>query len=98
MRLRLKGQKLYQQKADIIPEATFGKYFILGYSNGDVLHICNNWVSDSSGDEVNDQQFTLVESLHGREILAACGFGIADDKVIILTGSEDSFLKVNEYT
>ena len=41
--------------------------------------------------------FSLKDSLHGREILAVCGIRIPGiDRVMLLSGSEDSFLKVSQ--
>lgn len=75
----------------------FGKSFVLAYSFGDCLTVCNNWLSHS--DIIEDEcQFTIQDSLHGREILTVCGFDIGDNKTMILTGSEDTYFKVSEYS
>jgi len=69
------------------------------YSYGDCLVICNNWNYDQDKEITpkDQSQFTLTESLHGREILCSTSFSIGNRKHFIITGSEDSFLKVSEY-
>ena len=41
-----------------------------------------------------EDQATIKESLHGREILAATSIRASDDQTLIITGSEDTYLKV----
>jgi len=76
----------------------------LAYSHADLLTICNNWFDQES--DLDDTKIdnshspvTIKESLHGREILAVSGLSISSDhnQSMILTGSEDTFLKLSLY-
>eukprot|EP00347_Sterkiella_histriomuscorum_P019530 403341280 len=91
--------KLKVQNGQHISEQQYGRHFIYAYSFGDCLTLCNNWLfsNDLEHQIPVENQFTIKDSLHGREILAACGFSLSQNKSIVLTGSEDSFLKVSEY-
>ena len=53
---------------------------------------------DGNGEGEGEDQFTIQDCLHGREILVSLGFGMSDKRMMILTGSEDTFLKVSEYS
>ena len=44
-----------------------------------------------------EDQATIKESLHGREILAAASIKVSDHETLIVTGSEDTYLKVSLY-
>jgi hypothetical protein len=44
-----------------------------------------------------EQQFSLQESLHGREILAATSISYGEDKRLVITGSEDTYLRVSTF-
>jgi hypothetical protein len=58
----------------------------------------NNWTQFDTQQEESTQQFNLKDSLHGREILCTTAFQAKDQDLIILTGSEDTFLKVSYYS
>lgn len=73
--------RLKLQDGSFISEQQYGRNFVYAYSYGDCIVICNNWLfKDQIADlEVQgsiENQFTLKDSLHGREILAACSFRV----------------------
>ena len=45
-----------------------------------------------------EQSFALEDSLHGREILAASVIGLVNGNELVVTGSEDTFIKASEYS
>ena len=45
-----------------------------------------------------EQSFALEDSLHGREILAVQAIKLHNGKHLVVTGSEDTYLKVCEYS
>jgi hypothetical protein len=46
---------------------------------------------------IKEQQFSLQESLHGREILAATSINYGEDQRLVITGSEDTYLRVSTF-
>jgi hypothetical protein len=56
-----------------------------------VLTVCQEAEAQASS------QFTLRDPLHGREILAACAIKGENSTTIVITGSEDTVLKVSRY-
>lgn len=95
IKLRVQGQF----EKGIISESQFGKSYMMCYSQADQLTIINNWsLFDTQDAEEGSQQFNLKDSLHGREILCTTAFQAMDQDLIILTGSEDTFLKVSYFT
>ncbi|CDW88527.1 wd40 repeat domain-containing protein [Stylonychia lemnae] len=91
--------KLKIQEGTNIDEQLYGKHYAFAYSFGDCLVLCNNWLYSSEEEQkVVQSQYTIRECFHGREILCASGFSLKSDKKIILTGGEDSFLKISEYS
>ena len=80
--------------------ASYGKIFLFAYAFGDRLVVHNNWVNDNENagaSHVLEKQFALEESLHGREILSVCSLNLDDGKKLIITGSEDTYVKASEF-
>lgn len=67
---------------------------MLTYAFGDQLVVHNNW---TNCEEEREQSYSLEESLHGREILSVTAVKLNNGKSLVLTGSEDSYLKVCEF-
>ena len=82
-----------------IPMAAYGKVFILAYSFGDRIHVHETWWQMTMSPDLflKEQQFALEESLHGKEILAATAISLNDQQRLIITGSEDTYIKVSVY-
>jgi hypothetical protein len=79
--------------------SAFGKVFIFAYAFGDKLVVHDSWVHDGALQQMEEEQsFALEDSLHGREILAASVIGLANGKELVVTGSEDTFIKASEYS
>jgi len=79
--------------------SAYGKVFIFAYAFGDKLVVHDNWVHDGALQQMEeDNSFALEDSLHGREILAASVIGLVNGKELVVTGSEDTFIKASEYS
>jgi hypothetical protein len=83
-----------------IPDNQYGKVFVFAYAFGDRLVVHNNWINenDTLTNFDHEKQFSLEESLHGREILAACSLTLHSGRKLVITGCEDTFIKASEYT
>ena len=79
--------------------AAFGKVYMLAYAFGDRLHIHETWSQMAEQPELilKEQQYSLEESLHGREILAATSISLGESNRLVITGSEDTYLRVSNF-
>ena len=82
-------------RSDNVSQASFGNNFLLAYAFGDKIVIQDNWQVDKQN-EHREQSYALEESLHGREILAVQSILLKSGKHLVITGSEDTYLKVCE--
>ena len=55
--------------------------------------ICDEWTV--APEDITEGQATIKQSLHGREILAATSIGVTPTESLVVTGSEDTYLKVS---
>ena len=56
--------------------------------------ISDEWTM-AADSQLIEGQATIKQSLHGREILAATSLQVSAQEVLLVTGSEDTYLKVS---
>lgn len=80
-------------------EESFGRLFAMAYAFADKLVVQDNWNQlhfNAAANGGGEQSFALEDSLHGREILAVLAIRLMSGKHLVVTGSEDTYIKVSE--